>query len=101
LSQLMAFLVGYGRAQALYGDASILSGGLLDEFGVWLSRERGAVGSDWYWRMMSVDASDGNAVTMLRLFGEFLEARGTPVRPSEASDWFAQADLWATGALAR
>jgi hypothetical protein len=101
LSQLVAFLVGYGRAQALNGDVSILSGELLGEFGVWLSREKKAVGSDWYWRVMSMDASDGNAVTALRLFGEFLEARGTPVSPSEAADWFAQTGHWAPGAFAR
>lgn len=100
LQQLVAFLGGYVRMQTLHGEPSILSGVLLDEFGAWLATEKKAQGSDWYWRVVSLDASENNVVTMLRLLAEFLVARGIGVSPQDAEDWFFGRGRWGAGALA-
>lgn len=79
----------------MLGRRSIFSGVLLDEFTEWLGRDQGLDGTDYHWKILTVDASDKNAQTMLRLFKEFLDSRGTPVPQADAEDWYSRRGRWA------
>ena len=97
LQKLVAYLLGYSRAQRTLGRPTILDGSLLSDFGEWLGREKGLVGSDWYWKVEKYDQSDRNAETMFALVKEYLISIDCAVPESDAADWHHERGRWGPG----